>query len=146
MSTNMQTRHEIVQALAAAGCGILRRRVPIPAATNGSRSAAIVREVLADQKGEPKLAALLTVVALRTGLSRAEIISPRRDKALVRARMIFYRLAKEFTAKSLPAIGRACGDRDHSTIIHGMRMVEEQPERFEPELSEILTALRERSE
>ena len=54
-----------------------------------------------------------------------ELISPRRDKKLVRARYeVMWRMKKE-TSMSFPAIGRRLGGRDHSTIIVGVRRYEE---------------------
>jgi chromosomal replication initiator protein len=35
-------------------------------------------------------------------------------------------LAKKLTARSLPEIGRRFGGRDHSTVLHAVRKIEEQ--------------------
>ena len=33
-------------------------------------------------------------------------------------------LAKQLTARSLPEIGRRCGNRDHTTVLHAIRKIE----------------------
>lgn len=89
---------------------------------------------------EPTLAALLAAVAHRTRVNTREIISPRRQPSLVRARTIYYWLAKHLTSKSLPQIGRSCGGRDHATVSHGIRRVDGNRDAYEPELSLIMEA------
>lgn len=54
----------------------------------------------------------------------AEMTSARRFRAVARPRQIAMFLAKELTPKSLPAIGRDFGGRDHTTVIHAIRQVE----------------------
>jgi len=60
-------------------------------------------------------------VAAKHKISYEEIINERREARLVRARQeAYWRCAKETTA-SLTLIGRVFGDRDHTTILKGMR-------------------------
>jgi hypothetical protein len=87
---------------------------------------------------EPTLRAILEAVAAETKFSYTEIISPRRLIPLVRARMIYCYLAKTMTSKSYPAIGRACGKRDHSTIHHAVKSVNSDAERFQPEMRRVM--------
>lgn len=54
-----------------------------------------------------------------------EIKSQRRFRQFVTARMVFYYLARKHTELSYPAIGRLVGHRDHSSVLHGIRTVEE---------------------
>lgn len=69
----------------------------------------------------PSLQVILLVVADAAGLSINDLKSPRRDQASVVARRIYYRLARRLTGSSLPEIARACGNRDHTTVLHGIR-------------------------
>jgi chromosomal replication initiator protein len=55
----------------------------------------------------------------------ADILSPRRARAVARPRQAAMYLAKVLTEYSLPEIGRKFGGRDHTTIIHGVRKIEE---------------------
>jgi hypothetical protein len=54
-----------------------------------------------------------------------ELLSPRRLHKLVVARHELYARLKQFTRMSYPQIGRFCGDRDHTTILHGVRKFEQ---------------------
>jgi len=64
------------------------------------------------------------MVAKHFRMTFAELESDRRNKAVVRPRQIAMWLAKKTTAMSLPAIGRRLGDRDHTTVLHGIRKIE----------------------
>jgi hypothetical protein len=55
------------------------------------------------------------------GVGLDELMSPRRLLKLVAARQELYARLKMFTRMSYPQIGRFCGDRDHTTIMHGVR-------------------------
>jgi chromosomal replication initiator protein len=52
-------------------------------------------------------------------------VSARRARAVARPRQIAMYLAKRLTTRSLPEIGRKFGGRDHSTVIHAVRKIEE---------------------
>lgn len=65
-----------------------------------------------------------------------------RFRAHARPRQVAMYLAKRFTTKSLPEIGRAFGGRDHTTIIHGIRQIE----KLRREDGEVQYALRRVSE
>ena len=52
-------------------------------------------------------------------------MSQRRAVAIARPRQIAMYLAKRLTTRSLPEIGRKFGGRDHSTVIHAVRRIEE---------------------
>lgn len=54
----------------------------------------------------------------------SKLASQERTKDVARARQVFMFLAKELTAHSLPEIARACGKRDHTTVLHGVRKIE----------------------
>lgn len=55
-------------------------------------------------------------------VSQAEIRSPRRHHRIVFARQAFFYWAARLTNASYPKIGRFCGGRDHTTIMHGMNV------------------------
>ena len=55
----------------------------------------------------------------------ADLHSKRRNRQITRPRQIAMALAKELTTLSLPDIGDAFGGRDHTTVIHACRKVEE---------------------
>jgi len=65
------------------------------------------------------------LVASHFNVSRAEILSARRTANVVRPRQIAMYLAKTLTLRSLPEIGRRFGGRDHTTVLHAVRKIEE---------------------
>lgn len=87
------------------------------------------------------MAKIMGAVCRVTGLKVSEIVSPRRQVSLVKARMIFCYVARELTSRSLPQIGQFCGKRDHSTVHHAVACITKYRERFEPELSMVMDGL-----
>ena len=57
-------------------------------------------------------------------ISKNEMLSPRRSRYLVRPRQTAIYLSKLLTSKSLPEIGRAFSNRDHTTVIHSVKTIE----------------------
>jgi len=65
--------------------------------------------------------AILREVAEKHGCAIDQITGPRRSKGVSRARQeAMYRMRME-TPLSYPAIGARLGDRDHTTVIHGVK-------------------------
>lgn len=56
-------------------------------------------------------------------VSRKEMLSPRREARIVRARHVAMYLAKILTDYSFPEIARCFGDRDHTTVLHACRKI-----------------------
>jgi chromosomal replication initiator protein len=65
------------------------------------------------------------VCAAHYKIDPAEMRSKRRARAVARPRQVAMYLAKKMTPRSLPEIGRIFGGRDHSTVIHAVRTIEE---------------------
>jgi chromosomal replication initiator protein len=59
------------------------------------------------------------------GLKQADLISERRTRSVARPRQAAMWLAKQLTVRSLPDIGRRFGGRDHTTVLHAVRRIEE---------------------
>ena len=51
--------------------------------------------------------------------------SARRARSVARPRQVAMYLAKKLTARSLPEIGRKFGGRDHTTVMHAVKKVDE---------------------
>jgi chromosomal replication initiator protein len=64
-------------------------------------------------------------VAEHYNIKVAEMYSSRRARAVARPRQVAMYLAKQLTTRSLPEIGRKFGGRDHTTVMHAIRKVEE---------------------
>ncbi|HZP19113.1 MAG TPA: chromosomal replication initiator protein DnaA [Bauldia sp.] len=65
------------------------------------------------------------VVARHYNVSKSDLLSSRRTRTIVRPRQIAMYLAKVLTPRSLPEIGRRFGGRDHTTVLHAVRKIEE---------------------
>jgi chromosomal replication initiator protein len=64
-------------------------------------------------------------VADHYNLRMSDLVSARRARAVARPRQVGMFLAKTLTSRSLPEIGRGFGGRDHTTVIHAVRKVEQ---------------------
>lgn len=83
------------------------------------------------QGNEPrriKIEDILRIVSRHYAVTRADIVSQRRHRAVVWPRQIGMYLAKQLTSRSLPEIGRRFGDRDHTTVLHAIRKIDKELE------------------
>ncbi len=55
----------------------------------------------------------------------SDLIGPKRTRTLARPRQVAMWLSKHLTNRSLPEIGRRFGKRDHTTVMHGVRKIDE---------------------
>ena len=64
-------------------------------------------------------------VAEHYNVRLSDLVGPKRLRVIARPRQMAMYLAKQLTSRSLPEIGRRFGGRDHTTIMHGVRKIEE---------------------
>ena len=64
-------------------------------------------------------------VAEHYNIRLADLIGPKRLRNIARPRQVAMYLSKQLTLRSLPEIGRRFGGRDHTTIMHGVKRIEE---------------------
>lgn len=64
-------------------------------------------------------------VAAHYNIKLTEMHSARRSRAVARPRQVAMYLCKKLTSKSLPEIGRRFGGKDHTTVMHAVKKVEE---------------------
>jgi chromosomal replication initiator protein len=64
-------------------------------------------------------------VAEHFNMKLADMHSERRARAVARPRQVAMYLSKQLTTRSLPEIGRKFGNRDHTTVMHAVRKIEE---------------------
>ncbi|MDK3071657.1 chromosomal replication initiator protein DnaA [Sedimentitalea sp. JM2-8] len=55
----------------------------------------------------------------------SDMIGPKRLRSYARPRQVAMYLSKQLTSRSLPEIGRRFGGRDHTTVMHGCKRIEE---------------------
>ena len=74
--------------------------------------------------GAPTLKEILSTVGAVLKIGKLDLISPRRAPNICQARHIFFWFARHYTARSYPEIGMFCGNRDHSTVMHGIKKID----------------------
>jgi chromosomal replication initiator protein len=80
-------------------------------------------------------------VAEHFNVRLSDMIGPKRLRTVARPRQVAMYLSKTLTTRSLPDIGRRFGGRDHTTILHGIRKIEELRD-GDPQLNEDIEMLR----
>ena len=78
--------------------------------------------------GDPKrvrIEDIQRIVARHYNVSKTELLSNRRTRTIVKPRQVAMYLSKVMTPRSLPEIGRRFGGRDHTTVLHAVRKIEE---------------------
>ncbi len=88
-------------------------------------AAATLGDVLRGAQRRVTIDEIQKLVSSHFELKPLDLISARRSRAVARPRQIAMYLAKRLTTRSLPEIGRKFGGRDHSTVIHAVRKIEE---------------------
>ena len=108
--------------------GALNRIVSYSRIYNKVPSLSEVRVILKDllnlSENKVTIDSIQTVVCKFFKISKNEMLSPRRSRYLVRPRQTAIYLSKILTSKSLPEIGRAFSNRDHTTVIHSVKTID----------------------
>ena len=81
--------------------------------------------VRAREQRRVRIEDILKIVSRHYKVPRNDLLSSRRSRDVVRPRQIAMYLAKALTSRSLPEIGRRFGGRDHTTVLHSVRKVEQ---------------------
>ena len=85
---------------------------------------AILKDLINLSENNVTVDSIQTIVCKFFKISKNEMLSARRSRYLVRPRQTAIYLAKLLTSKSLPEIGRAFSNRDHTTVIHSVKTIE----------------------
>ncbi|KZL19515.1 Chromosomal replication initiator protein DnaA [Pseudovibrio axinellae] len=110
--------------------GALNRLVAHNQLTNSPVTLEMAEITLRDliRAAEPrrvKIEDIQRIVSKHYNVTKADLLSARRTRTIVRPRQIAMYLAKMMTPRSLPEIGRRFGNRDHTTVLHAVRKIEE---------------------
>ena len=73
-----------------------------------------------------KIDEIQKMVSRHYGVSKSDLLSERRHRSVVWPRQIGMYLSKQLTSRSLPEIGRRFGGRDHTTVLHAIRKIENE--------------------
>lgn len=86
---------------------------------------ALLRDLIKSNERRVSVDDIQKRVAEYYGIKFSEMQSAKRAQVVARPRQIAMYLSKTLTTKSLPEIGRRFGGRDHTTVIHAVRKIEE---------------------
>jgi chromosomal replication initiator protein len=110
--------------------GAVNRLVAANQLTHEPITVALAERTLADlvrarEARRVRIEDILRIVSRHYKVPRNDLLSSRRSRDVVRPRQIAMYLAKALTSRSLPEIGRRFGGRDHTTVLHSVRKVEQ---------------------
>ena len=84
-----------------------------------------LRDLLSLQSRQITLENIQKVTAEYFNIRVSDLHSKRRSRSITRPRQLAMSIAKELTKNSLPEIGESFGGRDHTTVIHACKKIEE---------------------
>ncbi len=85
----------------------------------------VLRDLLRANDRRVTVEDIQKVVAQHFNVKISDMHSARRSRSIARPRQIAMYLCKQLTARSLPDIGRSFGGRDHTTVMHAVKKVQE---------------------
>ena len=85
----------------------------------------ILKDFINSNNKSINVESIQNLVAAYFNLNIQEMLSARRSRSLARPRQIAMYLAKQHTTNSLPDIGRKFSNRDHTTVIHAVKKIDE---------------------
>lgn len=85
----------------------------------------VLRDLLRSNEPKITIEEIQRRVAQYYNIRLADMLSPRRARTVARPRQVAMYLSKQLTTRSLPEIGRKFGGRDHTTVIHAVRRIDE---------------------
>ena len=101
----------------------------------------ILKDLLNLNENIVTIDSIQTIVCKFFKISKNEMLSSRRSRYLVRPRQTAIYLTKLLTTKSLPEIGREFSNRDHTTIIHSVKTIEQLKEK-NPDMKDNINKLK----
>ena len=109
--------------------GALNRVIAYSSFANRPLSTDMAKEVLKDliraSQRKTTIDDIQRKVADYYNLRLSDLLSARRSRTIARPRQIAMYLSKILTTRSLPEIGRKFGGRDHTTVIHAVKKIED---------------------
>ena len=91
---------------------------------NLSETKIVLKDLLNLPENKVSVDMIQSLVCKFFKISKNEMLSSRRSRYLVRPRQTAIYLTKILTSKSLPEIGREFSNRDHTTVIHSIKTIE----------------------
>ena len=114
----------------------LVERVPI----NLELARASLGDNIPETNAEPSMQAIITIVSDFYRVRPAEVLSKRRERSVTLPRQVCMYLSRKHTRHSLEEIGLSIGGRDHTTVMHAIRIIETKIS-TQPEFSSVVQSL-----
>jgi chromosomal replication initiator protein len=119
VSTNVRALEGALTRVVAHG-SISGRRISIELANE------VLEDLFPPGEGSIRIDLIQGEVCRYYGVTLQELTSEKRTRRIVGPRQVAMYLCRDLTDASLPAIGRAFGGRDHTTVLHAVKKVERQ--------------------
>jgi chromosomal replication initiator protein len=100
----------------------------------------ILKDLLKANQKNITIDQIKKLVSEQCAVKLGDINSPKRTQNIARARQLAMYFAKKYTNKSLPEIGKNFGGKDHTTVLHAVRKIEELKDTI-PEIRENLEVI-----
>jgi chromosomal replication initiator protein len=131
VSTNVRALEGALTRVVAHG-SIAGRRITVDLAEE------VLRDLFpASEDGGVRIEVVQGEVCRYYGVTRDELLGDKRTRRIVGPRQVAMYLSRELTDASLPAIGRAFGGRDHTTVMYAVQKIADQMR----DEGEVLTAV-----
>ena len=89
----------------------------------------LLKDLLKSSQKRVNIEEIQKRVSQHFNVKMSDMSSARRSRTIARPRQVAMYLSKNLTSRSLPEIGRRFGNRDHTTVIHAVKKVEELREK-----------------
>jgi chromosomal replication initiator protein len=99
-----------------------------------------LKHLLHEQERRITIDSIQKATADKYNIKQAQLKEKNNAKDIVRPRQVAMYLVKELTQASLPEIGRAFGNKHHTTVIHSLRKIEDL-RKNDPELNKTINSL-----
>lgn len=100
-----------------------------------------LKDLISSSKKEITVEFIIDIVADHYNISFSDLLSSKRSRNISYPRQICMYLCREYTTLSLDEIGVKMGNRDHTTILHGIKKITEDLQHNDTELKESLNLL-----
>lgn len=121
VKTNVRELEGVVVSITARSL-FARRQVTLELAQE------VLEQFVRNSKSELSVSYILEVVCDFLAVSKDDVFKTSRKRQIVEARQLTMFFAKKYTKESLAMIGQECGNKDHSTVIHACKTVQNRIE------------------
>jgi len=104
------------------------KRDSSPVEPNNELTKSVLKDLLRSSNRRITIDEIQNKVSNYYNLKIEDLTSSRRIRSFARPRQVAMYLSKKLTTRSLPEIGRKFGGRDHTTVIHAVKKIEQLKE------------------